>query len=220
MKILITARGPKLAPIITQLAADFGHNHEVRVIAYYTETHKYIRSKGVKTVSPLAYASMSAATINNEWNKIKKHNINDMIYDGFNLLELSDYERRRAQIENKTPNDLWFCYSALKTIISSQSIIAYFKPHLIAVWNGGIMESKIFVEYAKKYNIGIVYLERGLLPDSLVIDPCGVNAESIICKGDWNIIRETSVNIDKIISMRQYLNTIMGSGRSIVEQPN
>jgi capsular polysaccharide export protein len=56
------------------------------------------------------------------------------------------------------------------------------KITLCIVWNGSDCVGKVCQILAQKHALKILYLENGYFPNTLQIDPCGVNAEASICE--------------------------------------
>jgi capsular polysaccharide export protein len=56
------------------------------------------------------------------------------------------------------------------------------KINLFIVWNGSDCVGKVCQILAQKHALKILYLENGYFPDTLQVDPCGVNAEASICE--------------------------------------
>ncbi|BET27242.1 capsular polysaccharide biosynthesis protein [Limnobacter thiooxidans] len=62
------------------------------------------------------------------------------------------------------------------------------KITLFIVWNGSDCVGKVCQILAHKHGLKILYLENGYFPNTLQIDPCGVNAEASICelsRAEW-----------------------------------
>lgn len=71
---------------------------------------------------------------------------------------------------------------------SIETAIVERKITLCIVWNGSDCVGKVCQILAQKHALKILYLENGYFPNTLQIDPCGVNAEASICelsRAEW-----------------------------------
>ncbi|MBK5940365.1 hypothetical protein [Halochromatium roseum] len=57
-------------------------------------------------------------------------------------------------------------------------LIADLKPQLVATWNGTLAVTKCLARAAQSHDLPCLFLERGLIPGTLVVDQQGVNYES------------------------------------------
>ncbi|OHY82205.1 hypothetical protein BCA33_07895 [Marinobacter sp. AC-23] len=65
-------------------------------------------------------------------------------------------------------------------------------------------------ESADLLGIRTFYLERGLLPSSLVIDPDGVNNDSSIAGADWKRNATSKPSFEEIEALQSYFS-LLGS---------
>lgn len=71
-----------------------------------------------------------------------------------------------------------------------ESLVLERKITCIVMWNGSDCVGKICQLVAAKYELKTVYIENGYFPNTLQIDPKGVNAESSLCdvsSRQWNV---------------------------------
>lgn len=75
----------------------------------------------------------------------------------------------------------------------------------IIVWNGNDCLGKVCQILAQKHGLKILYLENGYFPNTLQIDPRGVNADASICDlspGDWARANQSANAVQKVEPIR------------------
>jgi hypothetical protein len=87
----------------------------------------------------------------------------------------------------------------------------------VITWNGSILVTGTLAESAKLLDIPAFYMERGLLPGSLVIDPDGVNNDSSIAGADWQKHATSKPNFAEIEVLQSYCRQLGSSDASIVK---
>jgi capsular polysaccharide export protein len=90
------------------------------------------------------------------------------------------------------------------------------QPHLVLTWNGFISIQKILTILADYYNVPVFYLERGLMPDTLSIDPEGINYGSHVGGEKWNKINPVYPTSKDIKQGKAYRERINREATSIV----
>ena len=71
-----------------------------------------------------------------------------------------------------------------------EAVVLERKITCIVMWNGSDCLGKICQLVAARYQLKTVYIENGYFPNTLQIDPKGVNAESSLCdvtSSQWNV---------------------------------
>lgn len=86
----------------------------------------------------------------------------------------------------------------------------------VITWNGSLLVTGALAESADLLGIPTFYMERGLLPGSLVIDHSGVNSDSSIAGTDWRINASTEPTLAEVESLKTYCQQLGSSGASIV----
>jgi hypothetical protein len=66
----------------------------------------------------------------------------------------------------------------LNSVASAEMIFELVKPECVLLWNGTVGDSAAYKAVAKKHESRILYLERGLLPNTIQLDTQGVNGAS------------------------------------------
>ncbi len=221
MRILLTARGPKLARHIIQLARDIGRGHDVAVVAYNPYMLQMLREAGILSYSPRALALSSRRATQAIERQLAREHPEKAVYLGLPLWELVHAERVRSRVEGRSGTSGPFIRRALEAVLGAQAILDDFQPDIVAVWNGNIVEARAFRELALRAGAGVQFLERGLLPGSLVVDPRGVNAESFLCSGNaWDELASASWEETVLQRAGAYVEQRMRTGQSVVAQPD
>jgi len=86
----------------------------------------------------------------------------------------------------------------------------------VITWNGSLLVTGALAEAAGLLGIPAFYMERGLLPGSLVIDAEGVNNQSSIAGSDWQNNSATRPDRTEEDALRAYCGRLGSSGASIV----
>ncbi|PAV24479.1 hypothetical protein CF392_16040 [Tamilnaduibacter salinus] len=86
----------------------------------------------------------------------------------------------------------------------------------VMTWNGALLVSGALADAAKELGLESFYLERGLLPCSLVFDPCGVNNESSLAGEGWFSNAPREPDESEVTALKAYCQAIKQTGQSIV----
>jgi hypothetical protein len=87
----------------------------------------------------------------------------------------------------------------------------------VITWNGSLLVTGALAESADLLGIPTFYMERGLLPGSLVIDPDGVNNNSSIAGADWQKNATAKPGQAEIEALQSYCHQLGSSDASIVK---
>ncbi|MCH2175276.1 MAG: hypothetical protein MK193_06055, partial [Lentisphaeria bacterium] len=74
------------------------------------------------------------------------------------------------------------------------------RPQLVVVWNGLKFRRSIFVKVAEELGIPILYMENGLLPNTTVCDPMGINAVNSVPRDPAFFLNREIINQDQSFS--------------------
>jgi hypothetical protein len=119
---------------------------------------------------------------------------------------LSEFDRKISDI--KGPKQIVTAYSLLFDTI---------EPNIVLTWNGVCLLQKTLSFLAERKGVPIFFLERGLLPGTLVIDPKGVNYGSHIAGSGWDSENVPVPGHEKTEALRQYCKRLQKEGQTIVE---
>ena len=144
-------------------------------------------------------------------------------YSGFNkkiLTDLSEYDRtvRWAWVPNQNlTEEEFYIYQSLKIINAYNFIWKNIRPHLAITWNGVTLLQKALVVLAHASDVPILFLERGLLPQTLYVDTEGVNYKSSIAGQKWFNKRIPYPDKRKIKMAEDYCKKLREEKQSVVE---
>ena len=157
---------------------------------------------------------------NKEIDKIIKHytvdikNLKNIIYSDIDFSE--DISIHKMMFPEHFKNDTKQIASvryAFKLLITVDRIIAKYEPDCILGWNGnGPHMIYIFKVLAKKYNIPMIQMERGLLPNTYIVDTQGVNYKSNFSGSYLPLIsKNEATNVNQyIINFQTNMQSIVG----------
>lgn len=220
MRILLTDRGSRLRALICQLAADLvARGHQVATLSGTASVALGLESQGVRVYSPGLIASCGAGRLDGELAALRGRPGEAVSWKGLALWEMAENEIFRARIEGRSLDRDALLRRALGAAAAAEAVLADFRPQLVAVWNGCILEARVMEALARRSGAAVCYLERGLLPDSLVIDPHGVNAHSRFGRPAGPGAPAPVFTEAELAAARTYLERSAEHGRSVVRQP-
>ncbi|MEO0438045.1 MAG: hypothetical protein AAF098_14170, partial [Pseudomonadota bacterium] len=105
---------------------------------------------------------------------------------------------------------------------SYSGLLSDLKPDVVMTWNGTLAVTGCLVEIAERNNIDAFYMERGLLPDTLVLDRQGVNYRSSLA-GPNRATTETSeptrtIEASRRVRLHDFCDELKTSARSVVNK--
>lgn len=89
-------------------------------------------------------------------------------------------------------------------------------PKLTFVWNGSAFLQNSLAYIADQKKIPCFFMERGLLVDSLVIDPLGVNFGSSLAGKNWEDIEKPEATDAEFNHLSHYRERMLNSRRTVV----
>lgn len=126
------------------------------------------------------------------------------------MLRVKDYQ---AKATLKLPTAILKAYY---TFMAYRNYLRYFQIikeraqyDKIVLWNGLSFRQAIMLEIAKLYDITPYYIENGLMPKTIVLDPQGVNAYNSVPreKSFYEAYRKTHENLPTELIQRQAKNS-------------
>jgi hypothetical protein len=98
-------------------------------------------------------------------------------------------------------------------------LIGAMRPHVLLTWNGtGGALNAAAAHAAAARGLPTFFLERGLLPGTLVVDPTGVNYASHVAGPRWRRMTRPPVGADDLAAVRQYCRDLRASEKTIVQR--
>jgi len=153
------------------------------------------------------------------WNGLQINSINwsNLEYEGYNLYSLSEYDRILLGKEPTTKQiKNLFCRTAL-LLEGWLSVFEYTQPCMVFTWDGTRIESNMPAEIARNHNLPVYFFERGFFPNTLVLDPEGVNYRSYIAGDGWNEVT-VSVSGDDSVKVLDYIDQYHRNAETVVKQ--
>ncbi|MBC2689518.1 MULTISPECIES: glycosyltransferase [Pseudomonas] len=135
-----------------------------------------------------------------------------VVIQGIDISEDIDVYREMFPVHFAGKKSIDVVTQALLILESILSKVDKFTPDFLIGWNGNGPHFIFLMKVAAKIkNLPIFHIERGLLPDTLVFDPQGVNYKSTIAGSYLPLI-----NSDERIIAAQYINDFASHGKTIV----
>ena len=148
----------------------------------------------------------------------------DLDVPGEDLKKLSDYDREIGfnWIAKKTfpgradDAESYFQWQAQKILTAFSFLIDAVKPNVVLTWTGAMLAQTAPAYLARKRGIPCFFLERGLLPGTLVVDTEGVNYASSIAGEKWDKLAVPCPSGEEAALARQYCQTLGQEGKTVV----
>jgi hypothetical protein len=102
-----------------------------------------------------------------------------------------------------------------KWFIEALLVLKLLNPDLVLVWNGSFSTRAAYFLAANQAEYPVVFVEKGVLPESFYLDPRGINAASTL-SSMTDIPEACDLDLEKWASL---MDSIEGSGRSAWDQP-
>ncbi|MCK0163987.1 hypothetical protein [Marinobacter sp. S6332] len=122
---------------------------------------------------------------------------------------LLDHPDRKATVD-------YYSWKQQQLISAYSLFLADVGANTVITWNGSLLVTGALAESADLLGIPSFYMERGLLPGSLVIDPNGVNSDSSIAGNGWQINGSIEPTEDDVLALKAYCQKLGSSNASIV----
>lgn len=110
----------------------------------------------------------------------------------------------------------YYFWKRRQLITSYSRFLAELGADAVFTWNGALLVAGSLAEAARKLSIPKYYMERGLLPHSLVIDAGGVNSDSVIAGSHWQRYASPPPSSEELDTLKEYCSSLQRSGASIV----
>jgi hypothetical protein len=107
---------------------------------------------------------------------------------------------------------------AERTFAAYEYVLDQLRPRVVLVWNGGVLLPGALAAVAAGRDIPVFYLERGLVPDTLVVDSRGVNFASAIAGDGWKPDTIPQPSRADREQMSAYCRALRESGRSVITE--
>ena len=114
----------------------------------------------------------------------------------------ADYPRENAR----------FCAGLWRILFS------HYRPNLILNLNGQPCIARSMAELAERDGVPLLWWENGLVPETLVLDPKGVNYGAHLSGQGWNQLEPAAITAAQRDALHTWRETLIGSGTTLVEK--
>jgi hypothetical protein len=135
---------------------------------------------------------------------------------GVCLSEASAFERKVAKAQGRPDQAQAALVEAGEIITRFLSLARFWQPKLVFVWNGYALPHSPIKALAKQRGAFVLCAERGLVPDSMVMDTEGVNAGSYLCGPKWEQIAARPLDAEGERIVADYRQRYAAERRSVV----
>lgn len=193
------------------------------LINYHSANTEPIFKAGFHHEPLMWHMNESASDINRWINEQNVQQIKDWSYRDVNLHEITEFERAalRAGYDPtlKVRNETELIIKAAFCFEAFHQLLERYKPRACFIWNGLILPQLALKRLCSDRNIVCASLERGLLPEMLVVDPIGINYGSSLGGERWDKMDKSITTID-ISLVEDYISRFRSEKKSIVNQQN
>lgn len=112
----------------------------------------------------------------------------------------------------------YYRWQAEKVLAAYSLLFESYQPRAVLVWNGAPLYAGALAFLARKKGRPVFFLERGLLPDTLVVDPVGVNYGSHIGGTRWAEAEVPAPTAEESARLADYQEQLRRVGRTIVDR--
>ena len=107
-------------------------------------------------------------------------------------------------------------WEAERIVVAYTSLFDLIQPNVVFTWDGAVLLQKALVCLAKRRGITTYFLERGLLPDTLVVDTAGVNYGSHVAGDGWTRVKFSDPSEIEVARAKRYCEELAVLERSVV----
>lgn len=203
---------PKLLPAYLQL---------VKSVESVWPSEFVFVTVGLETRDRLAAAGYEAFTIRELYSLTKA--LPDPQLDSIDIHQLGQLDRIfewrwYPAPPEATGSEEYHTWQVKRTLAAYEYLFEQLRPSVTMVWNGGALVPGGLAAISTRRGIPVFYLERGLVPDTLAVDPRGVNYGSSIAGDRWNERCVPEPSADERGRMVDYCRRLCKGGQSVVAQ--
>lgn len=132
------------------------------------------------------------------------------------LEEVTRFDQALARLNRDDGAAAAASVQAAEILLRFRSLARYWQPQLVLVWNGWTLPYSPVKALARARGAFCLCGERGLVPDSLVVDSEGVNAGSYLCGPKWEEIARRPIDDNARQIVAEYRRQYAGERQSVV----
>lgn len=114
----------------------------------------------------------------------------------------------------------YYTWAAGRMVEAYRFLFRQIRPHIVFNWNGVAAMQAALTFVANETKVPCFFLERGLLPGTLVVDKEGVNYSSHVAGEKWHKLNATDLQQYELDALEQYCTQLVAEGASIVNAGN
>ncbi|HUT75573.1 MAG TPA: hypothetical protein VM221_12160 [Armatimonadota bacterium] len=137
-------------------------------------------------------------------------------FDGVALEQVTTFDRRLAEMQRRPRQARAVLVEAGEIVTRFLSLARFWQPRLVFVWNGYALPHSPIKALAKQHGAFTLCAERGLVPDSMVMDTEGVNAGSYLCGPKWEEIAARPLDAEGEQIVADYRQRHAAERRSVI----
>jgi len=97
-------------------------------------------------------------------------------------------------------------------------LMRFVQPSAAFVWNGLFLPTRACAEICSRHGVPTFFSEEGYFPNTMVVDPVGVNASSILGTPAWEKIAKREPEEQEVDRLKHFIRRYHASGESRVKQ--
>ena len=179
-----------------------------QLIQYFSELRPYLQARGIEpfyfTLNPKVRDQMRVMGVAYEPASVGKHA--DPLTPEQIAAIMNPVLELRYRDKRKLHEQISQYYALLQDFMTASRIDAVF------VWNGSGRAARVAAFIARQRGLPVLFGENGYLPDTIQIDPEGVNQLASVSRRIGNAIDHVRIEADQLAALRQRIE-ILHSGR-------
>ena len=112
--------------------------------------------------------------------------------------------------------ELYYSWAAERMVTAYRFLFKNVRPSIVFNWNGIAAMQAALTLVAEEHGTPCYFMERGLLPETLVMDEQGVNFSSHIAGPNWLRVRPPMPLAEEIKMVEEYCARLQAEGKTIV----
>jgi hypothetical protein len=96
------------------------------------------------------------------------------------------------------------------------SLIEHVNPQIFVLWNGLTLPTRAYAEVAKSYGVRVFFSERGYFPNTVIVDPQGVNYGSWFAKQCSADAQVQPLSTGEKMKLAKFMAQYHGKGTTVV----
>jgi hypothetical protein len=190
-------------------------------ISLEVDSHKLVNKRGYKHI-PISKMMDGSFFIFLEWFRENKDiPIEKRFFRGINIIEETRYEQYCLMNDYGCPLKCSSMYDlVMNTVLclnAFSQLISQYQPAVSFVWNGLVYPPKGLKTLCRRAGIPLYHLERGLLPNYMVIDQLGINYGGSLGSHNWETLPRMDDHYDSRFA-RTYAEKFRAEKVSIVNR--